>query len=57
MTFEALQAYYLTGYNFHKQTGISATSYSNWKKTGLVPTFSQLRIEKLTNGELKAEWE
>ena len=57
MTFKELQKHFLTGYNFYKKTGITAASYSNWKRSGVIPTFSQLRIEKATNGALKAEWE
>lgn len=56
MTFEELQKFYVSGYRFKKETGMSAMSYSNWKRQGCIPTFSQLRIEKLTKGKLKADW-
>lgn len=57
MTFKELEAYYKTGYRFSKETGMSATCYGTWKKKGFVPQLSQLRIERITNGKLKAEWD
>tara|TARA_R110000868_G_scaffold161317_1_gene391515 strand:+ start:18644 stop:18829 length:186 start_codon:yes stop_codon:yes gene_type:complete len=57
MTSDQVKKFYVTGYRFQKETGMSANSFDNWMKWGFVPTFSQLRIEKFTDGKLKAEWE
>jgi hypothetical protein len=57
MTFEDLRAYYKTGYNFSKQTGLSAMNYSNWKNWGYIPLLSQIKIQRLTKGALKAHIE
>jgi len=57
MTTEEVKAFYGTGYKFQKSTGMSANSFENWMKRGFVPTFSQLKIERATNGKLKAVWD
>ena len=49
--------YFKTHRNFGKETGMSPTSLVNWKKWGFIPYVSQKKIEKLTNGELKAVWD
>jgi|WetSurMetagenome_2_1015567.scaffolds.fasta_scaffold429742_2 hypothetical protein len=49
--------YYDSYYFFHKRTGMSASSLCNWVKWGYVPYESQKNIERLSNGELKAQWE
>jgi len=51
-----VRRYFKSQYNFHKVTGMSAASLGNWLKWGFVPILSQLKLEKITNGELKAEW-
>jgi hypothetical protein len=43
-------------YNFRKETGMSASSLFNWITWGYVPENSQYKLERLTNGELKAKW-
>lgn len=53
---EDVKKYYGSGYNFSKKTGMSPTSFGNWMKWGFVPEWSQFKIEKLTNGELKSDW-
>lgn len=35
---------------------MSAASLGNWLKWGFIPEPSQLKLERITNGELKAEW-
>jgi hypothetical protein len=43
---------------FGKRTGMSPSSLWNWiNKTKYVPLNSQVKLEKLTNGKLKAEFE
>jgi len=54
MTPQEVRDKYLTTYNFRKQTGMSTTTLSNWERTGHIPAESQMRLEKLTGGELKA---
>jgi hypothetical protein len=53
MTFEELREHYGTGYKFSKETGMSASSWRNWKKWGYIPIESQLKIQKMTQGKLK----
>lgn len=55
MTIEQLLEYYKTGYSFRKNTGMSSSSWSNWKKWGRIPFESQIKIQHLTNNELLAE--
>lgn len=57
MTPEELKKHFKTGYAFYKKTGMSHNSFENWIKWGFVPYLSQKKIEKITNGLLKAEWE
>lgn len=51
-----VKKYFKTQYNFRKETGMSAASLGNWLKWGFIPEPSQLKLERITNGELKAEW-
>ncbi len=55
MTFEQVRQYYGNGYRFWKSTGMSKTTYSNWKINGKVPYIAQLKIEHATKGTLKAD--
>lgn len=54
MTLKELVRYYKNGYQFSKQTGFSHASYYQWHKIGYIPIKSQFKIEKLTDGRLKA---
>ena len=54
MTVDEVTNYYGNGYLFHKKSGMAAGTYHNWVRKGFVPLDSQVRIERLTNGELKA---
>lgn len=54
MTIDEVEAYFKTGYYLRKKTGLSAGSISNWKKIGYIPLHTQIKIEALTNGDLKA---
>lgn len=51
-----VKKYFKTQYNFRKVTGMSAATLGNWLKWGYVPEASQLKLERITNGDLKAEW-
>lgn len=57
MTPKDIEKYYKTGYNFHQKTGMSQMTYSNWRKWGYVPIASQIKIQQLTKGILKASLE
>jgi len=54
MTIEELEKYYGNSYQFEKRTGMSSGNFPGWKKLGYIPIFSQMKIERLTNGVLKA---
>ena len=47
---------YRTKYNFHKETGMAASSLGNWLKWGYIPEAAQYKLERITNGKLKTEW-
>ena len=54
MTLKEVKDYYKSSYAFQIQTGMKHGNWYNWNKKGYIPLLSQLRLEKLTNGELKA---
>lgn len=47
---------YGTKYRFHKETQMAASSLGNWVRWGYVPMGAQLKLERITKGELKADW-
>lgn len=51
--FDHFKGYYF----FSRQTGMSQSSLWNWMQWGFVPFNSQRKLEKLTQGVLKAELE
>lgn len=55
MTILELIKEYRTGYRFKAETGLSHTCFHNWKKRGYIPIHSQIMIQRLTNGRLKAD--
>lgn len=55
MTIKELQDYYKTSYAFGKATGMSSSSYSNWIEWGFIPLNSQVKIEILSCGGLRAD--
>lgn len=55
MTTEEVRNYYVNGYLFKKRTGMAQDSFHNWMRKGYVPINSQKKLEKLTDGELKAD--
>ena len=46
--------YYGSGYNMQKLHGLSHTNPTNWNQYGYIPIETQIKIERLTNGALKA---
>lgn len=55
MTIDDVLTYYRTGYNMRKVTGLSASNVVHWKKLGYVPIVTQMKLERLSNGALKAD--
>ena len=55
MTLDEVKEYYGTWINAMDEAGFSDNVWCNWKRRGSIPYHSQLRIEKATNGELKAD--
>lgn len=56
MTPQDIQKHYKTAYRFYKETGMSQNSLANWFKWGYVPLNSQVKIERITEGVLKADF-
>ena len=44
-------------YGFYKKTGMHHNSYRNWLTKGYVPIKTQIALERLTQGRLKASLE
>ena len=57
MTIDELLNMYGSGYKFSKQTGISTNSFYAWKARGFIPIVSQMKIQELTEGKLRANCE
>lgn len=57
MTLEEIKKYFGGGYLFWKKTGMAYSCYQYWQKIGYVPLESQRKIEKITEGYLKANLE
>lgn len=57
MTIDDVKRFFGTGYKFQKYTGMSHDNYRNWEKRGYIPIETQLKLEELTNGSLKASLE
>ena len=56
MTITEIKDYFKNGYQFEKITTISANTFRNWVKWGYIPMDSQCKIERFTNGKLKANY-
>lgn len=54
MTLDQVKKYFETSYKFYKITGMSHANLNNWLHMGFIPIKSQMRIEELTKGKLKA---
>ena len=57
MLFEEVKKYFSTSYRFQKRTGMMSNNFNNWEKKGFIPIKTQIKLEQLTNGELKANLE
>lgn len=54
MTLEDVIAYYKNGNRACKELGLTRQNVTTWKKKGYIPAGVQLKIQKMTNGALKA---
>lgn len=54
MKFEDVLEYFGSGYRLSVDAGFSIQAPVAWKKRGYIPLKSQIKLEKFTNGELKA---
>ncbi len=54
MTLEEVKRYYRTWANFEKETGMSQKNLTNWNRYGHIPLLSQVRLEQLSKGVLRA---
>ena len=52
MTNEEVLAHFGTWYRAALNSGFSVNAPTNWKRLGYIPTLSQLKIEKATEGQL-----
>ena len=57
MILDEVLTYYKNAYQFQKQTKMSINNIRNWRIMGHIPIVSQMKIEKLTKGDLKANME
>lgn len=57
MTPKDVKKFYKTGYRFHKETGMSQNSFHNWINAGFIPLDSQMRLEAISKGELKVDFD
>lgn len=55
MKLEEVIAYFRTSYNMEVKFGINHVNMVNWKKLGHIPIRTQMKIERITNGDLKAD--
>lgn len=56
MTLDDLKNKYKTSYNFEMKTGINHVNWVHWFNSyGYIPLGSQLKIERITKGDLKAD--
>jgi hypothetical protein len=56
MKIDDVLSYYGSAYQFAKQTGMAINNIRNWRLFGYIPAASQMKLESLTNGALKASF-
>ncbi len=54
MTIDEVEKYYESAWKMQYKHGLSHNNMANWKRLGYVPILTQLKIEGLTDGVLKA---
>ncbi len=57
MTLDDLKREYRNGNDFYIKTGLSHVNWHNWLRMGHIPIVSQMKIEHITKGALKADLE
>lgn len=57
MTIDEVVKYYGSAHKMELKHGLSHHNVKSWKKKGYIPIQTQVRIEKLTDGELRANLE
>ncbi len=56
MTINEVYDYYYRNWQYAcRQLKLGKNTYQYWKKKNYIPISTQIRIEKATNGELKAD--
>ena len=55
MTLEQVLEYYGTAHRMELKHGLSHKNIRSWRERGYIPIQTQLRIERLTDGVLKAD--
>jgi hypothetical protein len=52
-----VKKYFGSSYAFTKKTGFHHANYKNWAERGYIPLNSQIKLEKISNGAIKANIE
>lgn len=55
MTIDEVLKYFGNTYRMEKEYGIAHGNVRNWRKKGYVPIMTQMKLEELTKGVLKAD--
>lgn len=57
MYLKEIKEHFITYKNAMKKIGLSQGAYLHWRQWGYIPYHQQVKIERLTNGVLKASTE
>lgn len=55
MTIDEVEKYYGSAWKMERKHKMSHKNITNWKRIGYVPILTQIKIERLTGGVLKAD--
>ena len=56
MTITQIKKYFGDGAKACRAIGIERQNFYHWKKNGWIPSVCQMKFEKITKGDLKAEF-
>ena len=56
MTIDDIKKHFGSAFDFHRATGMSHANYYHWADYGYIPINTQIKIQKLTNGVLRADY-
>jgi hypothetical protein len=56
MTIDEVKNYFGTWYRYEALTGSTHSNHLYWKRIGYIPILTQNKLEKLTEGALKARY-